>query len=67
MLIVTERKSKKREETGRKIKMGAIQRFEDLTSKGFDVDEGIKLCGGDEEIYMEVLWAAMEEGKEKSH
>ncbi len=45
--------------------MGAIQRFEDLTSKGFDVKEGIKLCGGDEEIYMEVLWAAMEEGKEK--
>ncbi|MCX4339623.1 MAG: Hpt domain-containing protein [Lachnospiraceae bacterium] len=45
--------------------MGAIQRFEDLTSKGFDVEEGIKLCGGDEEIYMEVLWAAMEEGKEK--
>ncbi len=45
--------------------MGAIQRFEDLTSKGFDVEQGIKLCGGDEEIYMEVLWAAMEEGAEK--
>lgn len=45
--------------------MGAIRRFEDLTIKGFDVEEGIKLCGDDEEIYMEVLWAAMEEGKEK--
>lgn len=45
--------------------MGAIRRFEDLTIKGFDVEEGIKLCGGDEAIYMEVLWAAMEEGDEK--
>lgn len=45
--------------------MGAVRSFEDLTSKGFDVQEGIKLCGGDEAIYMEVLWAAMEEGEEK--
>ena len=45
--------------------MGMIQSFEDLTIKGFDVKEGIRLCGDDEEIYMEVLWAAMEEGKEK--
>lgn len=45
--------------------MGAIRSFEDLTVKGFDVEEGIKLCGGDEAIYMEVLWAAMEEGEEK--
>lgn len=45
--------------------MGAIDRFEDLTGKGFDVEEGIKLCGDDEEIYIEVLWAAMEEGEEK--
>lgn len=45
--------------------MGKVQAFEDLTVKGFNVEEGIKLCGGDEEIYMEVLWAAMEEGKEK--
>lgn len=45
--------------------MGAIRRFEDLTIKGFDVEEGIRLCGGDETIYMEVLWAAMEEGDEK--
>lgn len=45
--------------------MGKIRAFEDLTIKGFNVEEGIKLCGGDEEIYMEVLWAAMEEGKEK--
>lgn len=45
--------------------MGAIRTFEDLTAKGFDVEEGIRLCGDDEAIYMEVLWAAMEEGKEK--
>lgn len=45
--------------------MGAVRSFEDLMSKGFDVQEGIKLCGGDEAIYMEVLWAAMEEGEEK--
>lgn len=45
--------------------MGAVRSFEDLTSKGFNVEEGIKLCGGDEAIYMEVLWAAMEEGEEK--
>ena len=44
--------------------MGMIRSFEDLTVKGFDVQEGIRLCGDDEEIYMEVLWAAMEEGKE---
>lgn len=58
-------KKEKREKTGRKSEMGAVRKFEDLTSKGFDVEEGIKLCGGDEEIYMEVLWAAMEEGEEK--
>ncbi len=45
--------------------MGEIQVLEDLRNKGFDVEEGIKLCGDDEEIYMEVLWAAMEEGEEK--
>lgn len=36
--------------------MGMIRSFEDLTVKGFDVQEGIRLCGDDEEIYMEVLW-----------
>lgn len=45
--------------------MGTIRTFEDLVIKGFDVEEGIRLCGDDEEIYMEVLWAAMEEGKDK--
>lgn len=45
--------------------MGMMRSFEDLTVKGFDVEEGIRLCGDDEEIYMEVLWAAMEEGQEK--
>lgn len=45
--------------------MGTIRTFEDLVIKGFNVEEGIKLCGDDEEIYMEVLWAAMEEGEDK--
>lgn len=45
--------------------MAAMRALEDLAHKGFIVDEGIRLCGGDEEIYMEVLWAAMEEGREK--
>jgi len=45
--------------------MGAIRSLEDLTIRGFDVEQGKKLCGDDEEIYMEVLWAAMEEGREK--
>lgn len=45
--------------------MGTIRTFEDLEVKGFDVEEGIRLCGDDEAIYMEVLWAAMEEGEEK--
>ncbi len=45
--------------------MGAIRSLEDLKLRGFDVEQGIKMCGDDEEIYMEVLWAAMEEGSEK--
>lgn len=45
--------------------MGTIRTFEGLVIKGFNVEEGIKLCGDDEEIYMEVLWAAMEEGEDK--
>lgn len=45
--------------------MGTIRTFDDLVVKGFNVEEGIRLCGDDEEIYMEVLWAAMEEGEEK--
>lgn len=45
--------------------MGTIRTFDDLVIKGFNVEEGIRLCGDDEEIYMEVLWAAMEEGEDK--
>lgn len=37
----------------------------DLASRGFDVDTGIAMCADDEEIYLEVLEAALEEGKEK--
>ncbi len=45
--------------------MGAVRTIEDLTGRGFDVEEGIAMCAGDEEIYVEVLEAALEEGKEK--
>lgn len=37
----------------------------DLEQRGFDVEEGIAMCAGDEEIYVEVLDAALEEGREK--
>ena len=37
----------------------------DLGSRGFDVEAGIALCADDEDIYLEVLDAALEEGKEK--
>ena len=45
--------------------MGAIRTLEDLTIKGFDVELGMKLCGGEEQAYMEKLWAAMVEGDKK--
>lgn len=41
------------------------KRMYELTSHGFDVDTGIAMCAGDEEIYQEVLAAALEEGREK--
>ncbi|MDD6810771.1 MAG: Hpt domain-containing protein [Lachnospiraceae bacterium] len=37
----------------------------DLASRGFDVDTGIAMCADDEEMYLEVLDAALEEGEEK--
>ena len=45
--------------------MGPIRTIEDLAGRGFDIEEGIALCAGDEEIYAEVLEAALEEGREK--
>jgi len=37
----------------------------DLREYGFDVDTALELCVDDEEIYMEVLECALEEGREK--
>lgn len=37
----------------------------DLAMYGFNLDEAMELCIGDEEIYREVLETALEEGKEK--
>lgn len=45
--------------------MEPVRTIDDLENRGFDVEEGIVMCAGDEEIYLEVLEAALEEGKEK--
>ena len=45
--------------------MGQIQTIYDLADRGFCVADGIGLCAGDEELYLEVLQEAMEEGEEK--
>lgn len=37
----------------------------DLGSYGFNLDEALELCIGDEDIYREVLQTALDEGKEK--
>lgn len=37
----------------------------DLEQYGFNVSEGLELCADDEDIYMEVLETALEEGREK--
>ena len=37
----------------------------ELCNHGFNVDEAMERCIGDEEIYREVLETALEEGKEK--
>ncbi|MCM1122503.1 MAG: hypothetical protein NC416_07970 [Eubacterium sp.] len=45
--------------------MKPVRTINDLGNRGFDVEEGIVMCAGDEEIYLEVLEAALEEGREK--
>lgn len=45
--------------------MEPVCKIDDLGNRGFNVEEGIAMCAGDEEIYMEVLEAALEEGREK--
>ena len=45
--------------------MEPVRTIDDLENRGFDIEEGIAMCGGDEEIYLEVLDAALEEGREK--
>lgn len=37
----------------------------ELENYGFNVDEALELCADDEEIYLEVLETALEEGREK--
>lgn len=37
----------------------------DLAQYGFNLDEAMELCIGDEDIYREVLETALEEGREK--
>lgn len=45
--------------------MEPVRTIDDLQNRGFDVEEGIAMCAGDEELFVEVLEAALEEGKEK--
>lgn len=45
--------------------MEPVRTIDDLEKRGFNVEEGIAMCAGDEEIYVEVLDAALEEGREK--
>lgn len=45
--------------------MEPVLTIDDLEKRGFDVEEGIAACAGDEEIYLEVLETALEEGREK--
>lgn len=45
--------------------MEPVRTIDDLEKRGFDIEEGIVMCAGDEEIYLEVLDAALEEGREK--
>lgn len=45
--------------------MEPVRTIDDLQNRGFDVEEGIAMCAGDEELYAEILDAALEEGKEK--
>lgn len=45
--------------------MKQIQTIDDLAARGFDVEDGIEMCAGDEELYLEVLQEALEEGEEK--
>lgn len=45
--------------------MEPVRTIDDLEKRGFQIDEGIAMCAGDEDIYMEVLEAALEEGREK--
>lgn len=45
--------------------MGQVRTIDDLVDRGFDVQEGIAMCAGDEELYLEVLQEAFEEGEEK--
>lgn len=45
--------------------MEPVRTIDDLQDRGFDVEEGIAMCAGDEDLYVEVLEAALEEGNEK--
>ena len=45
--------------------MEPVRTIDDLEKRGFNVEEGIVMCAGDEEIYLDVLDAALEEGREK--
>lgn len=45
--------------------MEQIRTIEDLTRRGFDVEAGIGMCAGDEELYLEVFARGTGGGEEK--
>lgn len=45
--------------------MGQIRTIDDLADRGFVVEDGLEMCAGDEELYLEVLEEALAEGEEK--
>lgn len=45
--------------------MRQVRTIADLADRGFVVEDGIEMCAGDEELYLEVLEEALEEGEEK--
>lgn len=42
-----------------------MQIIENLRKKGFDIEQALQICADDEDLYIEVLETALEEGESK--
>lgn len=47
--------------------MTVSEAMEILKEKGFDIEQAMEICADDDDLYMEVLETALEEGKRKFH